>query len=404
MKTWKIKVLLVPVALGLSILWGYRSERHVMDSAGNRPVTLRSTVRHLLAPESRSVAIERLETLRHAGGRAGFRPRDSAECWSIIRSFNVEDVQAYLADLPSDPKSESIAQLTGMLFYRWAQMDGIAAGNAVLQPPYNKDRSAVFPIATAFLGRDIDGAMRWAASSGSDDAKRIMGDLAGRLLAIQDPQHALDRAAAEYPSAIRSVIQSLFQRMGDTEESYRQFLSLTLGKVSPDEWGRSINGMAYEWSRKPPEETQTLLAEFERAGVAADQLESFRKELIRGSINQSPEQSLDRMLLPESPTPPDQPLEAYVIWSYSHADEAAAWALKNDKSDFISDTVKKQSLLLLRNGWQPGMNDNSTWVSGVRSQFKSWQQHQPDAADAWLQTMPGDLRADFNKTRDETTR
>lgn len=399
------KLLLATGGFAFSIYWCYHSERHVMDAAGNRPATVRSTIRHLFAPKSRTAAIDRLEELRHAGGRVGFRPRDSDECWSIIRGFSVEDIKAYLGDLPTNTKSGSNAELTSMLFYRWAQLDPVAAGNAVLLPPYQNlyYQEPIYAVATAFLDRDLDGALRWAASSGSNDAKSMIENYAGRLLAIQDPQHALDRAAAEFPSAVPSIIQTLFQRMGDTEESRREFLTNTLGKVSTENWSKSINDVAFKWSNKDPEELQALLAEFERAGIPADLIKSFEGSVLAASIYENSAQGLYQMHL-DSAASPDQKLDYFGYWLAHNPDQATAWAVETNNADLISSTVKKQSLQLLQNGWQPGGDDNHASMQGLYRQFKSWRQHEPEAANAWFESMPSDLRADLNKTADELIR
>ena len=387
---WKTKLTLAVATLTLAAWWGYSSERHVRDDAGSKPKTLRSVVRHIMAPKSRSAAIQRLNELRHAGGRTGLTTAQAAECWQIIRAFSVEDVKAYLADLPAIPGRFVNDTLVGMLFHRWAQLDGAAAVEAASQPPYKDDRNAIYSAAAAFVERDLDAAMRWAATK-DDDLKRMMSGYIGRLLALQDPLQALARADAGCPFAREAVLRTLFQQMGGTPESRREFFALTAGKISPQEWNSCLRQITYTRSGKEPQENLALVEEFKAAGVPAEQLESFQKDILRYSAYDNAEKNLDWMLRPDSNVPEKQQVDAYATWAVNEPEKAVAWAARNNKADLIAGTVKKQSLQLLRSNWQPGVNEGF-WAMGVRTQFHAWQQQQPADANAWLQSMPGDLR------------
>jgi hypothetical protein len=134
-----------------------------------------------------------------------------------------------------------------------------------------------------------------------------------------------------------------------------------------------------------------LVEEFKAAGVPAEQLESFQKDILRYSAYDNAEKNLDWMLRPDSNVPEKQQVDAYATWAVNEPEKAVAWAARNNKADLIAGTVKKQSLQLLRSNWQPGVNEGF-WAMGVRTQFHAWQQQQPADANAWLQSMPGDLR------------
>ena len=83
MLAWKYRLLLAAGALGLATWLGYRAERHVMDAAGSRPMTIQSVVRRAMAPKSRTEPIDRLNRIRHSAGRSQPTPRECAECWEI---------------------------------------------------------------------------------------------------------------------------------------------------------------------------------------------------------------------------------------------------------------------------------------------------------------------------------
>jgi hypothetical protein len=58
----------------------------------------------------------------------------------------------------------------------------------------------------------------------------------------------------------------------------------------------------------------------------------------------------------------------------------------------------------LRAGWQPDDDSRQHWEDTTHRQFTSWREHQPEAAEAWLQTLPGDIRELFTATTDHATR
>ena len=358
----------------------------------------------MLEPESRSTAIERLNRLRHAAGRGAPTPREAAESWEIIRGFTVEDIQAYLAELPPSSERGGNLGLINMLFHRWGQLDPAAAAKEAMQPAYKENRNLLHTVMVAWADRDLDGMMRWAAADNSDEARRAVSNVAGRLLVVQDPKTALARAAAECPEAASGVLYALAREMSGTPESRREFVELATGKVDPQEWLRCLKQFASICSERDPEGAIGVVSELEGMGLPADQVAAFRDYAVSNSTLRSPEAALDQMLLPESNIPPEKQLSAYRNWAASEPEAAIAWAQRNGKPDFVGETVKQRALDLLHTGWQPGVNDEKPWIKGFLTHFDAWKRQQPDAAAAWLQTMPSDVRGRLNTTPTDVPR
>jgi hypothetical protein len=321
----------------------------------------------------------------------------------VIRGFTVDDVKAYLAEMTGNPRHPANYVLTGMLFYRWAQMDPEAAMREALQPPYSENPSLQQSVVAAWAGRDLDGVMRWAAANGSDSIKFVVGTPVGRLLALQDPESALARATAECPAAVDGVLMTLTRQMSGDEESRRKLFALLASRENPRERARCLSQLAWTLANGGPGVPLGVVAELEASRVLSDQVDSFRKELERHAARQNPQEALERMLLPESGTPREGQLSAYASWVTSHPDKAIAWAENHGKVDFIAETVKKQAVQRIASGWQPSDGKRSPWERPTFNQFNAWRKHEPAVAEAWLQTLPSDIRDHFNASSDDAT-
>lgn len=403
MPGWKSKLALVALTLGVAAWTGYRSERRSMDAAGKPATTFRSVVRHVMAPKSRTEMIDRLNALRHTAGRSQPTPREIQQCWEIIRGFTVEDVQAYLAEIPDGLKRPVNHVLLSMLFYRWAQMDPEAAMAAATQPPYAEKREMLYQVVVPWLQRDMEGAMRWAKTKGSNNAKSVIGNDVGRLLVMQDPQTALARAKAEFPEAVNSVLLTLTEQMGGKKESRRKLFELLAGLDDPRMTRRCLSQLTWSFNEGDANEALAAVADLEESGLFPDQVETFRRETTFYAMRDRPQERLELLMRPESKAQADTQLSAYSNWAASHPAEAIEWATKNGKVDFIAETVKQMTYGQIRADWQPTEDSRERWENTTHRQFNSWREHQPEAADAWLQTLPGDIRELFTATTHDAT-
>jgi hypothetical protein len=404
MSGWKSKLALVAVTLGVAAWTGYRSERRGMDAAGKPATTFRSVVRHAMAPKSRTDAIDRLNALRHAAGRSQPTPQEMKQCWEIIRGFTVEDVQAYLAEIPDGVKRPANRALISMLFYRWAQMDPEAAMNAATQPPYAENRDTVYMVAGPWMQRDMAGAIRWAKESGSGYAKMVIANDVGRMMVMQDPETALARAKAEFPDAVNSVLLTLTDQLRGTKESRRKLFELLAGIKEPRLQRRCLNQLTWSYVEGDRNEALAAVAELEESGLLPEQAETFRREASFYAMRNRPQERLEWLMRPESKAEPETQLSAYSNWAADDSGAAIEWAKKNDKIDYLATTVKQMTYAQLRAGWQPDDDSRQHWEDTTHRQFTSWREHQPEAAEAWLQTLPGDIRELFTATTDHATR
>lgn len=400
MSGWKSKLTLVAMTLGVASWLGYRAESRSLDAAVRPEPSSRSTARQILAPKSRAESIDRLNALRRVAGRTRLTPREETQCWEVIRGFTVDDVKAYLAELPGNSREQANYVLTGMLFYRWAQMDPEAAMREALQSPYSKDSNSTQSVVVAWAGRDLDGIMHWAAANGSDFSKLAAASAVGRLLALQDPGTALVRATAECPSAVDGVLLTLTRQLSGDEESRRKLFALLASRENPRERARYLSQLAWTLAYAGPDAPLEAVAELEASGVLSDQVDFFRKEVEGHAARQNPQEALERMLLPNSVIPRERQLSAYASWVTSQPDKAIAWAESRGKVDFIAETVKKQAVQRIASGWQPSSGEISPWERPTFNQFNTWRKHEPAAAEAWLQTLPSGIRDHFNATFD----
>ncbi|HEY8962124.1 MAG TPA: hypothetical protein VIM57_07945 [Luteolibacter sp.] len=398
---WKSKLVLAVVTLGGGAWLGYRAERQSGNAAVQQEPASRSSARENVTTRSRIESVDRLNALRRLVGRSSLTPKEEAECWAVIRGFSADEVKAYLAELPVDSRQPVDATLTGMLFYRWGQLDPDAAMGEARQPSYAKVPWPQRAILVAWMDRDMEGALQWAAANGPK-MKSMVGGIAGRLWAIQNPETALARATTEWPSAVGSVLATLAREMSKSEESRRKFFTLLASRKDPAERTTYLGSLASTF----PDSSVGLkvLAELEESGLLPEQVDFFRKQVERVGAEQHPQETLEGMLVPGSNTSKDGPLAAYGSWLARRPDEAIAWATNHGRVDFLAETVKKQTVQRIVAGWQPRPGEKDRWGGSTLSQFNAWRKHEPVEAVAWLQTLPSDIRDHFNASSDDATR
>ncbi|WP_035601422.1 hypothetical protein [Haloferula sp. BvORR071] len=399
MPSKKTIALLAASTLGVATWAGYRAECRVMDSAGNKPITFQSVVRRVTAPKSRTQQIDKLNAIRQRAGRTAMSAGDTKTAWEIIRALTAEDVKACLDEIPLEPPRNVNQALVRMLFFRWGQLDPQAAAEAAVQAPYARDSNLILAVATAWADRDPEGAMRWADKLGPGAVQNVVGYAGGMMLMQQDPATALERAITEFPGALNSVAMALATREGETEES-RQVTLLRLAGLKNNRQALNyfLQGMALP-SRKDPGIGPSLLAEIDRSGLPADRIASIKSSL---------DSCLAHYVPPQPGTNGAQPVtnEDYFRWSYRDPAKAFAWAEENGRTDLLEPQVKREAMDLLRSSWQPGVRQEvrNPAVKSVVQQYQGWQRLDPAAAEAWLKTMPADLRKHLSPSTLDATR
>ena len=393
MLAWKYRLLLAAGALGLATWLGYRAERHVMDAAGSRPMTIQSVVRRAMAPKSRTEPIDRLNRIRHSAGRSQPTPRECAECWEIIRGFSVDDVKAGLAEIPQTPAREVNGMLIGMLFFRWGQMDPETAAREATQPPYDENYMAIASVATAWADQDPEAALRWAATVESRLVKNSIGNTAGKMLALRSPAEAV-KVLTDLPVARNGVIAALAGEASGTEEARRKLISQLAALPDPSMLQQYLRQLGWTLAYNDPEAARSLIGEVERSGIPEEDIARVRSTVLTYAGRTAAEKTADWMQQFEAKATPEEQQSHFSQWAVNEPEKAAAWASQKGRADLVAEVVKKNSLGLLRSDWQPGVREssNSPWVKGVLTQYEAWRKLDATAAAAWLQTMPIDIR------------
>jgi hypothetical protein len=399
MLSWKYLLLLAGGTLALAAWAGYRAECHVMDSAGNKPLSFQSVVRRVTAPKERTERIDKLNDLRHRAGRSELSPEETAAAWEIIRALGVEDLKACLEEIPVEPSRMANDALMGMLFSRWGQLDPEAAAQAATQDPYKDKYMLTLAVAGAWADRDPEGLLRWSAQSAPERSKRLMGNVAGKLLVRQNPAGALDRALAELPSAVDGVVAALATQPGDAEESRRAVLLRLAALPDSRTLQTYVNRLARHVAGNP-EVASRIAGEFEQVGLTDQQIQDIKAIFTASLERYKPPHEAELALQVDTKLSAAQQQLNFERWSWREPEKAVAWAEQNARKDLLEANVKAQAMSLLRSNWQPGVRDErgSPYVKGVVQQYESWRKLDATAAESWLKTMPADIRKHLSST------
>lgn len=387
------KLLLLSAGILAAATWiGYRAECRVMDSAGNKPLTVQSVVRRMTAPKERRRTVDRLNEIRHLAGRMGASPRETAEAWEIIRALGIEDIKACLAEIPRKPQRPVNDMMLQMLFQRWGQLDPQAAAEVASKPPYEEDYSAMLAVGISWAERDVEGALRWAAGQRENTAQNMMGITAGRVLAHEDPEKAIKRALAEFPFAISGVISGLVSETSGNEETRRKVLGQLAALEDKGPLRRYVQQLSW-FVNDSPEVFASLVKDLEQAELSEGDLKEFKARLEARARHRDWEGSIATTFAPDSTASAEEKQRLFSTWSINQPDKALAWAKEQGNLETLAESVRRNSNYLLRSNWQPAsVPSTNPWEKGIVNQFQAWRERDSSAADTWLETMPSDIR------------
>jgi hypothetical protein len=359
-------------------------------------------MRRAMAPKSRTEKIDKLNQLRHLAGRTGPTPRETAEAWEIIRALDIEDVKACLAEIPQTPYRHVNSMMTEMLFHRWGQLDPIAAAEVAIKPPYSESNysSPILAVATAWAERDAESALRWVVTLDPNSmAQGPVRNIAGHALAIQDPEHAIQKALTEFPHALSGVIGTLGMRRDTSDEARRKELQALPERVHVQKY---LNQLRWAFANEGPERVASLIAVVEGAGISPEDLQRFKKDLEDSATRADRRQAMEKMIAPGSTASGHDKQRAFSSWSANEPEAALAWIREKGDIGMLAETVKQSSDSLLRSNWQPASSPTSNpWEKGIVSHFNVWREMDAASADAWLQSAPSDIRQHL--TQDHAT-
>lgn len=391
MFSWKSKLLLIVVTAGLATWSGYDAERRTSDAAGKPKTTVRSVVKRLMTPAAERAGVDRLEELRQAIGRSYPSRQEIAALWAVVRAFSVEEVKAALEALPKESDRQVNGEIDNMLVYRWAQLEPEAAAAATLAAGDESRRFDLSTILGAWFQRDPDAAIRWGRECGNDTAKYAAMQLAAAKWVSDDPATALSRARAEFPEARHNVIRRLFDKLSATPESRQQLFSLLVKEVDPMEDPEFFKRLGPSLGRYDPAGLQGMPGEMAAAGASEEQIQQFRDGIPRVYGPDHFRELLEKSDVDSNLTA-ERRRGAYGTWSRLQPESALQWAESKGEADLVAHAVSSAADQLLETDWTPGRVTHTPWALAVRQQFPAWQRIDATAAEAWLATMPGDIR------------
>lgn len=367
---------------------GWKNEVRAISGAGAPPLKFRSATRHLLMDRSQKDAFARLNELRHRASWMDLTTAEKRECWEIFRSFSEQQLTAYLEELPLDNGKAANWTLACMVFHRWAQLAPEAAARASMTPPYSKHRELAFPIIGAWFFNDQESAAKWVNLNGSQDMKIAYERIAGKAIFYQDPEGGLEKAEAIGPEALRAALIVLASKSAATRESRSDYLKLLAESGDPMHWFSGTYSLVLA---APEEEVEGLLDDVVDSGIPEDLAKEYRNRLIDRLIRIDHERAMDWAMSGRSGVSDEKRLTMFETWAgIERWDEAAEWALKSGRTDFISASVSRQANAMLRNGWQMGHQPD--FGADLPARYQTWQAQEPEAAGAWLGSMPSDMR------------
>lgn len=391
MFSWKSKLLLIAATAGLATWSGYDAERRTSDAAGKPKTTVRSVVKRLMTPADERAGVDRLEELRQAIGRSYPSRQESAALWAVVRAFSVEEVKAALEVLPKESDRRVNGEIASMLVYRWAQLEPEAAAAATLAAGDESRRFDFHIILGAWSQRDHDAAIRWGRECGTDRARYAAMQVAAAKWVSDDPATALSRARAEFPEARHNVIRSLLDKLSATPESRQQLFSLLLKEEDPKDDPEFFQRLAPYFGRSDPAGLEAMAGEMAAAGASEEQIQQFCDGIPRVYGSDHFRELLEKSDVDSNLTA-ERRRGAYGTWSRLQLESALQWAESKGEADLIAHAVSSAADQLLETDWSPGRVTHTPWATAVRQQFPAWQRIDATAAEAWLATMPGDIR------------
>ncbi|MDB6080469.1 MAG: hypothetical protein JWO82_4216 [Akkermansiaceae bacterium] len=395
-RRWKIFLPLAIVAPGLAAWLGFRQEGQRLET-GNAAPPLRTTLKRIFVRPPDSVV--RLNELRGRARGSQLTSREAAECWQIIRDFDLAQVRSYLAELPAGETNGASETLMNMLSARWAQLDPQGAAESMEKMLAAHGSGPIRAVLAIWLARDPAAALQWVGIERTPPGNVIptlAGLMAGPLFVRQDPQTALERASRECPAARTSVMMALALRGSTSEENRQQFFDLTKDLRDDKGWKRAATQLARTWAENDPAGALSASSQAGAYGMTDEQRANFRQNVVERVANTNPVLALDSL----QATPGDAPLRdrIYNGYSYGKPQEAADWAVKSGQLELMVGQMQRQT------NWElSGSHGDRQQSDRIRIQYRTWQQNQPDAAAGWFASLPASFRDKLNSPAADAT-
>jgi hypothetical protein len=251
--------------------------------------------------------------------------------------------------------------------------------------------------------------LSWATKErpGSRQISNLAFRVAAQLFVQQDPGTAFERikqATSQNPYAVNDVLNALARRGAGSEENRREFFDLTKNireesDVLKEAFRRGSAELATNWAENDP---AGALNNAEPYGMQGYQLDDFRKTILRSVVMKDPAMVLN-WIPSQSEGTVDINTRSFAYSKVAAADpaQAIAWAVQYDQFDLLSETLERQTPWAL--GYHDSGPDSQKHLDGLRSQLQAWQQHQPEAAGAWLDRIPANFRETLTAPANATT-
>jgi len=396
------------VVAGLGGWIGFHNEVEAVTAAGKPPLNFRSATRGLMTSRTDRDAVQQLEALRQRIGPEEPSPLEKVECWNLIRNFSEDQVKACLAELPqSDERSNRYlanVYLTMMLFRQWARLDPEAAERGMKEEPFSKNRDLPYEVLHERISRDPDAARRWLESSNFDpQLKRIGARIIGSLLIKQDPANGLERAEVMGDDALGAALRSIARDMAGTPESRKEFYTLEEKYGEKKDWNNILNSIGWAAAERDAEE---YLMSVKDSGLPTEQKVKMQDFALRMLIQTDPEKAMEWIIAPDANVPREKQVSKFSGWAWENPQESIEWAIRNGRQDLIAESVKNEAERMIYRDWGQWSDDSSgdEWITNVADRYEAWKAHDLKSAEAWVSSMPSDIRNYLSGRKNDATK
>jgi len=320
------------------------------------------------------------------------------ESWAIIRGFTVSQIKEALEDVrPNGMTSAEIEQVK-MLFYRWAQIDPVAALEAAAAPPHESHSAAIAALA-AWMKDDPDAAFHWAEAQ--PQRHLYHHGMMAKHLASGDRRRALESAASYEEEMSRHVITELARRVGGSAEDRAEFLDL-IANHDPGLLAAAKEALVSSRSEHEPEAALDEIAGAISDPVAADQA---RGQILISWSHEDPAEALAWMKVNPNPLSIRARVRIYGQWTM-RAPEAAleGFASLAEEPGFGEAALNQLLVEHLRSkpledaGQPPNFRGRQ-----LHPWFQAWNAANPGSAAAWMDSLDHSLRLGFQPQPEHET-
>lgn len=341
------------------------------------------------------------ESLRLLLGRPG-NSRTRGEAWAIIRQLSIGEIQDALHQVSTFPESDATRLQNAMLYQRWAQIDPVAAMEAVTALPKEEgEREIMMTCAfVAWMKQDPDAAYQWGGKSPEFEQlepSRMMANLLSGLT----PAMALEKADSYGAEVHKATLLKLARDLSTTPEDRAEFLAeLARSGRNDEEKAASLGAFVETWGRGDP-----LAALGAMDGFALDDgtKQQSRNRITRDWAERDPTAALAWLAAAENAQPLKSQVDAYTRWAAREPESALN---QLDQLERQSPKLREGIMDSLvgshtRGGWTPwgeSAQAKNSDLMKLKAHYTHWSERAPGQAAAWLANQDSALQGKITST------